>query len=235
MGHWSGLKDLFYDPSRKIKIKPPQVFDPLFDSLTLDHLRELAQHMKIKASLEWDDQRLRTAILGNLKSSYHNYVVGRMSDVPPYKNILLNLCSELEIPDLSPNATTDSLEERIIQRVFAQCLDNLSQTEMTQLEKTIKVHMKDQYWSNAKRPLMMLSGMAAGRMSGVGLYVAASSGLAAVGKGVGAGAALSGATAMSTALSTLLGPVGLGVVGATAFFQLTKPSHTFCHSLYTSH
>jgi len=217
------LKDLFYDPKKTVKFQQPEVFEPLFDSFTLDHLRELSQHMKIKASVSWNEKKLRTSILNDLKSSYHNYVVGKLSNMPPYKSILLNLCGELEIPDFGPNDAVDVLEERIIQRVFAECLEKLSQAEMSQLEATVKVHMKDNYWSGAKRPLMMLTGLAAGRMSGVGLYVAASSGLAAMGKGLGAGAALSGYTAMSAALSSLFGPVGIGVAGATAFFHLTKP------------
>lgn len=217
------LKDLFYDPNKTVKFKKPEVFEPLFDSFRIEHLRDLAQHMKIKAAISWDEKKLRAAILKDLKTSYHNLVVGKISETPPYKNILLNLCGELEIPDFGPSDDIEILEQRIIQRVFAECLEKLSQEEMGKLKKTLQVHMKDNYWSNAKRPIMMLSGLAAGRMSGVGLYVAASSGLAALGKGLGAGAAISGSTAMSSALSALFGPVGIGVAGATAFFQLTKP------------
>lgn len=219
------LKDLFFDPDKDIKFKKPLAFEPLFDSFTLDHLRELSQHMSLNAAISWDEKKLRDAILNNLKSSYHNYVVGKLSEMPPYKSILLNLCSELEIPDFDATDDIETLEERIIKRVFAECIDKLSEQEIAKLKKTVRVHMKDNYWSGARRPIMMLSGLAAGRMSGVGLYVAASSGLAAIGaKGaVGTGAALTGYTAMSTAMSSIFGPVGIGVAGAAAFFQLTKP------------
>lgn len=198
------------------------VFNPLFDSLTLDQLRELALHLNIDARVKWNEDKLRSEILGQLSGSYYNKVQRFWSDLPTYREILLNVVEELKIPN-TQDLSDEQLEERVVAKVFAESVKTLTPEDMAKLESTIRASTDDTYWGDSTKAALMAGGLIGGNLAGFGLYVAASSGLAALGQGLGIGFAFSTYTTLSSALSVVFGPVGIGAASIFAAFQITKP------------
>ena len=61
------LVELYIDEKGYEKVKNQEiVFDPLFDSLGLDQLRELALYTGLDPKVAWDEEKLRTEIFGLL-------------------------------------------------------------------------------------------------------------------------------------------------------------------------
>lgn len=218
------LSELYYDPKR-FKPRDPSAtreYHPLFDSLSRDQYRDLALLMGIDGRISWDELRLRKEILSDLSSSYHNKVSALWAEVPSYHNILLMLCSDLAIPAFSPMDTEEELEEKIVRKVLAESVQKLSPTDLKSFESAIRANMTDGHLKNALKSSLLAGGLIAGRLSGFGLYVGASSALAAIGQGVGIAAAIGSSTALSSALGAVFGPLGISLAAGAAALQWTK-------------
>ena len=62
----------------------------------------------------------------------------------------------------------------------------------------------------------------AGRLSGVGLYVAGSGALAAFVNGLGISFSAAVATSLSSAMAVVFGPLGIGAASVVTVFQITR-------------
>lgn len=217
------IAELYFDPA-KFKTERPKYIEyfPLFDALSLDQYRELAVFMGIDARVSWDIQRLRKEILSELTSAQHNMITALWSEAPQYKAILLGLCEELDVPGYQANDSDELLEERIVQRVIADSIKKLTPGQLVKFEDAIRASEADNYWNDSLKSSLFAGGLVAGNMTGFGLYVAASSGLAALGQGLGITFAFGTYTTLSTALSVVFGPLGIASALTIAALHWTK-------------
>ncbi len=211
--------EIYYDEKGYQKAQKAIIeFDPLFDSFGMDRLRDLALYLNIDAKLKWDEERLRKEIFGILSNSYYNKVQKIWAEPPSYKNILFNLCSELQVPKYEMSESVEDLEGKIVRKVFADNVKDIPPEKLKEYETLVRSQMADRYWKDGSKSLLMTGALVGGRLSGLGLYLAASSGLASISGGVG----LAAFSSMTSALGLLFGPVSIGLAGAFAAFQLTK-------------
>lgn len=227
VGVWlagQALSELYFDPIRfkKQKEGSDHEYHPIFDSLMQDQYRELALLMGIDGRVSWDDARLRKEILGELCTSHHNKVAAIWADVPAYRNILLMLCSELGVPHFDPTDTEEVLEERIVRKVLAESVEKLTPVQLQKFDTAIRSTVQDNYLQDATKSTLLAGGLIAGRLTGMGLYIGASSALAALGQGLGLTFAVSSYSTLSAALSTVFGPVGISFAAGMAALQWTK-------------
>lgn len=217
------IAELYFDPTKFMTARPRYIeYFPIFDSLSLDQYRELAVFMGIDARVSWDVQRLRKEILSELTSAHHNKITALWSDAPKYKTILLGLCEELNVPNYQGDESEELLEERIVQRVIADSIKKLTPEQLEKFEDAIRASEADDYWSGSLKSSLFAGGLVAGNMTGFGLYVAASSGLAALGHGLGITFAFGTYTTLSSALAVVFGPLGIASALAIAALHLTK-------------
>ena len=197
-------------------------YHPIFESLILEQMRELALLLGIDARVAWDRNRLRKEIFSEINSAYHNKISALWSDAPPYKALLICLCGELEIKEFQPTDSEETLEQRLIARIVADSMRGMTPEQLRKYEAVIKAQSADNYWSDSIISTAYASGIVIGNLSGFGLYIAASSGLAALGKGLGLTFAFTTYTTLSSALSLVFGPVGIASAATVAAFQWTK-------------
>ena len=218
------LSELYFEPKnfKKDGTGIDQGYHPIFDSFLRDQYRELALLMGIDGRVSWDEVRLRKEILGELSTSHHNKVTAMWAEIPSYHNILLLLSSELGVPQYSPTDTDEILEERIVRKVLAESVEKLSPEQLKNFDAAIQAHVRDDYVQDSVKSTLLAGGLLAGRLTGLGLYVGASSALAALGQGLGLTLALSSYTTLSAALSTVFGPVGISFAAGMAALQWTK-------------
>lgn len=221
------ILELYWDPEGfQQEAESPQSYHPLFDSFTLDQYREIAVFMDIDARVAWNEEKLQKEILGVITESHHNKVTALWSDAPKYRAVLVQLCEALKVPEYSANDSEELLEERIVQRVLAESVKNLSPAQLDKFKAAIKLNGGDDYWGESLSSTAYLGGLVAGRVSGAALQLAAGSALAALGKGLGMTFSFATYTTLSSTLSVLFGPVGISVAAVAAAFQWSRARPT---------
>ena len=217
------LLELYIDEEgykRASKRKEEKAFDPIFDSFNLEQLRELACYLDIDPKVKWDDRKLREEILSVLASSYHNKIQGLMSDMPSYKSILLNLASELKLPEYGANDKEEELEEKIVRKIFAENTKDISPEKLESYRDFIKANTDDSFWGDGAKAAAMTGALVVGgRLTSGSMFVAGSSLLMAFRTGVGISTAYTG---LSAGLSALFGPASIGISGVYLAAQLTR-------------
>lgn len=220
------ILELYWDPDG---YKPenttdePHQYHPLFDAFTLEQYREVAVFMGIDARVSWDEDKLQQEILAQLTESHHNRVTALWSDAPKYQAVLVQLCEALKVPDYSATDAEEHLEERIVQRVLAESVKNLSPDQLDKFKAAIKLNGGDDYWGEALSSTAYLGSLVVGRIKGSALQLAAGSALAALANGLGMTFSFATYTTLSSTLSALFGPVGISVAAVTAAFQWSRP------------
>lgn len=219
------ILELYWDPQGFQQEKDADSghqYHPLFDAFTLEQYREIAVFMDIDARVSWDEHRLQEEILAQLTASHHNKVTALWSDAPKYKAILIQLCEALKVPGYGATDAEELLEERIVQRVLAESVKNLSPAQLDKFKAAIKQNGGDDYWDETLSSTAYLGGLVVGRVSGAALQMAAGSALAALGHGLGMTFSFATYTTLSSTLSALFGPVGISVAAVAAAFQWSR-------------
>lgn len=221
---------LYWDPQGlpKTKAEGPRSgelpsFDPLFDGLDIERLREISVYLDLDARIKWDVDKLKLEILSSLKESKLGPIASMWSEVPSYRDTLLSLCHDLKVPNVLPSDAIAQLECRIVQKVFAESVGKLSPDDLKKFEHAALNAMQDEYWGNVAHSGIKLGALSLANLSGFNLYLAASSGLAALSNGLGFTLAFTTYTTMSTALATIVGPLGLTVAGGLLAYDFAKP------------
>lgn len=220
------LTEIYWDVEKfsSKRVNQTDSFDPVFDSLNIDQLRELTIYLGIDAKVRWNEVELRESILSCIQDAQKGVVVASIvKSKPRYLDLLLDLSEELQIPNYSPSDDIKKLETRIVYKVFAETTEKLSPSALAQFEHTILRNTDDNYWASIVKSGGLMTTLLAGRAAGFGLYIAASSGLAALTNGLGFTMAFSTYSSMSTALAYVFGPVGIGAAGAWTAWHTMKP------------
>ena len=177
-------------------------------------------YLDIDPKVKWDDRKLREEILSVLASSYHNKIQGLMSDMPSYKSILLNLASELKLPEYGANDKEEELEEKIVRKIFAENTKDISPEKLESYRDFIKANTDDSFWGDGAKAAAMTGALVVGgRLTSGSMFVAGSSLLVAFRTGVGISTAYTG---LSAGLSALFGPASIGISGVYLAAQLTR-------------
>ena len=218
------LSELYFDEA---KYRPStdrnSEYFPIFDALTFEQYRELAVFMGIDVRVAWDTAKLRSEILSELTKAYHNKVTALWAETPSYKALLINLAEDLGVPDYQLTDSEEVLEERVVIRVTAESIDKLSPDQLQRVEQAVRSSMGDHYFGDSIKSTLFAGSLVAGRIAAPRLFLAASSGLAAVAGSIGTGL---GATALSTAASaaaTVFGPLGIASAATVAALHWTRP------------
>lgn len=196
-------------------------FDPLFDSLNLEQLRELAAVMGLELGEEGPFE-LRRQIMAQLKLAVHNRVQALWVEQPTYRIILQTVIQELKISDVPIGASLEEMEGEVIRYVFEQTMDQLSKESLKEYEDLIKQHSEDDYLRRGLMATMKASGMLIGHLQGKKLHLAASTALAAFGKSIGLVPAASVYTGLGAAMTRFFGPIGLATSTGVLVFQWTR-------------
>lgn len=209
----------YWDEKGFLKQKSKQEeFDPLFDSLDLEALREVCEVMGIDHSLK-GPTALRQQIFSQLKQSVHNRIQALWVEQPSYRVILQNLVEELKIEELSLSASIEELEAAVISSVFEQTVEQLSTDSLVEYEDLVKKYSKDDYLLQGLLSSAKAGGLLIGRLNSEKLHLAASTALAMFGKSVNSVGVYAG---LGAAMLRFFGPIGIAASTGVLVFQWTK-------------
>jgi hypothetical protein len=123
VGVWlagQALLELYLDPWKlnTEKDTPSDSLNPVFDSLNLDQLRELALQMGIDPRVSWTESRIRQNIVTEVTGFGQQNVRQIKVSAPKYKTILLSVCEEVIPEKFAPQDAERQLEDRILETVL---------------------------------------------------------------------------------------------------------------------
>lgn len=164
----------------------------------------------------------RVCFLGQSKSKYfiRNIFKKEIDADRIYKELVRRTARKLRIKHL-PFETTSAIEVKISQKVIKTVWERLTPDQKKELEDTLR-READKY---DKKADLIASGsifasLTAAKLSGLGVYILASTALSALQIGVGSLAY----TALSSAFSIIIGPVGWIGAGLFTIWKLDQPN-----------
>lgn len=144
---------------------------------------------------------------------------------PTYKDIVEATCQKLNLP--KPSSAIQG-EQAIAIHCFKDMYQKLSPSQRKEYEAALREQSESLRHLNPSLTPSMISvgAIIAGRMSGFGVYLAASTLTGAVTSAIGVTLPFVFYTTMSSAIATFLGPVGWMVAGAMIINTLFSPDFT---------
>jgi len=144
-------------------------------------------------------------------------------DPESYHCILREICKRQKIK--SGESSEMELEESIVRHVLEAIWDKLTPEQRSQMN-SVMLEISKQTGANTslKEIASIPTLLAAGNLGGFGVYVAASTTLAAIGSAVGVTFPFIAYTSLSSAISVALGPVGWIAGGLYVINKLSGPN-----------
>jgi uncharacterized protein YaaW (UPF0174 family) len=150
-------------------------------------------------------------------------IFGRtLGNKPTYKDIVETACNKLNLP--KPLSSHQG-EQSIAIHCFKEMYQKLSPTQKEEYENALRKQSESlKYLNPSLAPSMISAGaIIAGKMSGFGVYLAASTLVGAITSTIGVTLPFVFYTTMSSAISIFLGPVGWIAVGAMVIGSIFGP------------
>lgn len=208
------------------KIDPIDEFEPIFNIINFEQLKDIIKLLKMKVDINTPTEEIRMAVINELKYQSTNkvkyfYNKALKENTMTYRTVLMSLCDELKI-NYNSELSTEELEEKMIMLILQETFEKITDKQ----KEDIKIKLETLDLSELNKELLSSSGILASliafKATGFGAYLAASSALGALSQGLGVTFAFSTYTALSSAIATLLGPIGLTTAAAGLLVSISQ-------------
>ena len=143
------------------------------------------------------------------------------SPPPPYRDLVARVAQVLKVPATGGGSVV-AAERAVVEGVLESLRKSLSEAEWEQL---LQEAMKAMPANAAGKTVALGAGaLTAANLAGFSLYLAATTGLAAIAGVVGIVLPFAVYTTLSSAIALVVGPAGWVTVGLAGLYQLGKPS-----------
>ncbi|MGH9632624.1 MAG: hypothetical protein ACRD7E_30320 [Bryobacteraceae bacterium] len=143
---------------------------------------------------------------------------------PTYEQIVRRTAESLKLSTVPPD--TPVLERRIVRHLWHLVWDNMSPQQKAEFDRKLKDAARR--WMDGKSltgAALTGAGLLAAQLSGFGIYLLASSTLAAITAGIGITLPFAAYATMSSIVATVIGPVGWFTLVLYAAHKLTGPNY----------
>lgn len=148
----------------------------------------------------------------------------RLGSRPSYHDIVTRIASRMNIS--ASGLTTEQIERRIVALLWNTVWEKMTPEQRSAFDEKLREECRDHKKATiAAGATITGATLLAAQVSGFGVYLLASSTLAAITSGLGLTLPFAAYTAMSTVISTIIGPVGWLGLGLLCLYKLTGPDN----------
>lgn len=156
--------------------------------------------------------------------SYAGSNIKKLGNSLTYKDIVCKVAGKLKI-DYLPDQTSQEIEIKINQKIFETMWNKMSDEERNEMKTKLEEMAKKYDKSGIMSSSALVGALIAGKLSGFGVYLLASTSLGALTGVLGVTLPFVVYTTISSAISVILGPVGWIGTGLFVIWKLTGPNY----------